>query len=212
MQQNPCAWATNATGLSIVTLPNFVRHQWTRQSVTCGHHPIYFITHTPRSAPTLRLHSEQQPLQTQCRSHIEILFSDTSSRWTTVAPKRRMASLSAKWQKSNAAGGRERPTSGCIHREDHRESCRGWNQAPDNRKRDDTKYTRGITLNIRKGCHYKYTWVFTEYVGGLKDYIDWVIQVLGCELKGESLSISPDMSTGGYTKYTRGFTLSIREG
>ena len=45
---------------------------------------------------------------------------------------------------------------------------------------------------------------------GLKDYIDWIIQVLDCELNGESLSISPEMSRRVDTKSTRGLTLNIR--
>ena len=49
-------------------------------------------------------------------------------------------------------------------------------------------------------------------MGGLKDYIDWVMQVLDCEREGESLSISRHMSARSNTKYTGGLTLNIREG
>ena len=49
-------------------------------------------------------------------------------------------------------------------------------------------------------------------MGGLKDYIDWIMKVLGCERKAESLFVSRDMSTGVNTKYTRGLTLNIRKG
>ena len=47
-------------------------------------------------------------------------------------------------------------------------------------------------------------WIYTQYMGGLNDYINRIIQVLDCELKSESLSISRDMSTGVNTKYTKG--------